>query len=756
MARIHAEAEINGIVQGVGFRPFIHKRVAEFDLSGEIRNTPFGVSLSLEGERERVEKFLDTLKESAPPLAAIYEIKKSYSEALSGYSGFSIKESVSGKEKRTFISPDMAVCDDCVSELFDKGDRRYRFPFINCTNCGPRFTITRDIPYDRKNTTMENFPMCEKCEAEYSDIDNRRYHAQPDCCGDCGPKLTFLDNNCEEVAGDAIENAKSLLSSGGICAIKGLGGYHLAVRADQRDSVRLLRERKRREEKPFAVMCRDIAVAREVCEISASEEKLLTSPRRPIVLLKKKRKEDFSYISENGYIGVMLPYTPVHHLIMEDGLDFLIMTSANLSDLPIIYKEEEVAESLRSIADGYLINNREIYTRCDDSLVWEYEGREYFARRSRGYVPLPVRVNGLKRNILACGAEQKASFSVSRDGLVFPSAHIGDLKNMETLSCFEEQVEHFERIFDIKPELLVCDMHPDYLSSEYARRRAKRENIPLRAVYHHHAHMASCMADNGVEEKCIGIVWDGTGYGMDGTSWGAEILYGDFKEFERVGTAREITLPGGDRATREISRIGISLLLDSGVSPEEIFGESAGRIKSLIGSNINCPRVSSMGRLFDGVSAIVGIRETVSFEGQAAMLLEAAADESEKVYPYEIENRDGVYVFDFRPMIRKLSEDVKNKVSTSDIASAFMNTLIKSAVETAVKISEEKKCKNVVISGGSFQNMYILKKIVPALRARGLTAYTHRQVSTNDEGISLGQLMIAERGGGEDVSCSAT
>jgi len=755
MGKIHADVSINGIVQGVGFRPFIHKRVSEFCLSGRIRNTSFGVELSLEGERERIEEFLETLALSAPPLAKIYELRTVFSETLSVYVGFEISESEAG-ERKTFISPDTAVCEDCRSELFDSSDRRFRYPFINCTNCGPRFTITRDVPYDRKNTTMSAFPMCAPCAEEYADIESRRYHAQPDCCEDCGPHLFFLDDMGVEVGGDAIENAKALLSSGGICAIKGLGGYHLACRADKAETVLRLRERKRRDEKPFAVMCRDVETAKELAFISAEEERILTSRARPIVLLRKRDKTALSHISENGYIGIMLPYTPVHHLLMEGSLSFLVMTSANISELPIIYKDEEAKAVLSSVADGFLANDREIFVRCDDSLVWEFRGKEYFARRSRGYAPLPVSVADSKRRILAVGAEQKASFSLSRDGMVFPSAHIGDMKNLETLSCFEEQVEHFEKIFDVKPELIVCDMHPDYLSGEYARRRAKREGIPLRGVYHHHAHMASCMADNGLDGDVLGIIWDGTGAGKDGKAWGAELLCGGYASFSRLATMRGITLPGGDIATKEITRIGASLLVSAGLDPTSFFGARGTLATKILESGINCPTVSSMGRMFDGVAAILGIREVASFEGQAATLLEAAAEDTEKVYAYSLCREDGLCVLDWREMILEIAKDKQAGVPISEIAAAFMNTMVASFASVAKREAEERSLHRVVLSGGSFQNMYMLKRLCKKLSAEGLSVYTHSRVSANDEGLSLGQLMIAERGGGENVPCSTT
>ena len=734
MSGIHADIRITGIVQGVGFRPFVHRLVTSFSLCGEVKNTSFGASLSLEGEKEKIIGFLSELRENPPPLAYIENVEVSYSEKLSGYETFGISESERGDLRRTLISPDVATCPDCLRELYDRENKRYRYPFINCTNCGPRFTITKDIPYDRKNTTMSSFPLCKVCNEEYTDIENRRYHAEPVCCEECGPKLSFLDEAGEEVNGDALSLARDMIEQGKIIAVKGLGGFHIACDAENEETVRLLRKRKRRDEKPFAIMCRDVNEARRFAEISKDEERYLTSHRRPIVLLRKKEKGSLSYISENGYIGIMLPYTPVHHMLLEENLSSVVMTSANISDLPIIYKDEEMYEKLRGICDGFLTNNRDIYMRCDDSLMWVRNGKEYFARRSRGYVPYPITSKKELPEILACGAEQKASFSISRAHHVFPSQHIGDLKNVESLENFEKQIARFERMLDVSPKAIVCDMHPDYLSSEYAEERAKRENIPLIKVQHHHAHMASCMADNGYDGKCIGIIWDGTGLGTDGKVWGAEFLTGDFATFERKGTILPIKLPGGDRATKEIHRIGKSLLLSAGI---DISDES---IKKVCALNINCPEATSMGRLFDGVSAISGVCENASYEGQGAVLLESVASEnSEKVYPFKIEKRDGLYVFDRRDMIFEISKE-KN---ASDIAAAFMNTLVSMASEIAKKISEDTKIKTVALSGGSFQNMYILNRLEKKLSDMGFRVLTHHRVSCNDEGISLGQLHIA-------------
>lgn len=737
MKKIHAEIRIYGIVQGVGFRPFVHKKASEFSLCGAVKNTSYGAFLELEGEQSAVDSFITNLRDDAPKLAFIEKILCERSNALCGYESFEIEESERGVSRRTLISPDVATCEDCLRELFSKGDRRYKYPFINCTNCGPRFTIVRDIPYDRKNTTMEPFPMCDKCRSEYGDIEDRRYHAQPDCCEECGPSLCFYDEDGVPIDGDAIEAAKKHLADGKIIAVKGLGGVHLACRCDDEAAVRRLRERKLRDEKPFAIMCRDIDAARRYAVVSQSEENLLTSHRRPIVLLSKKNRKELMHISENGYVGIMLPYTPVHHLLLSDGQESLVMTSANLSDLPIIYKDEECLSLLRGVADGFLLNNREIHVRCDDSLLWEIDGREYFVRRSRGYAPHPVISEKSLPAILACGAEQKASFALSREYHVFPSQHIGDLKNLETLDSYEEQIAHFENIFDVKPCAIACDMHPDYMSSEYAAARAERDGVPLFRIQHHHAHMASCMADNGYDGECIGIIWDGTGLGTDGKAWGAEFLVGGFSSFERRGTIVPIRLPGGDRAAKDIKRIAASLLDSAGLPCDEA-------VKTILDASINCPEVTGMGRLFDGISALLGICEVASYEGRGAVLLEAVAEEGvDDVYPYGIERKNGIYVFDWRDMIRAIEQEIKDGVSKEKSAATFMNTLISFAAETAERISRDTGIKTVALSGGTFQNMYVLKRLVKVLEARGLRVLTHRRVSCNDEGISLGQLYVA-------------
>jgi len=758
MEKIRANLKINGIVQGVGFRPFIHRQVTEYGLFGWIRNTSEGVELELEGSAKAVDCFVKELKPKAPKLAVIETVSVEYSDKLRNYLDFQIIQSKSLELRNTLISPDVGICEDCLRELFDSTDRRNHYPFINCTNCGPRFTIIKDVPYDRVKTTMAAFPMCEDCAKEYGDINDRRYHAQPDCCEVCGPNLFYLNGDAKPVDGEPIALAAEALWRGDIVAVKGLGGIHLACRCDDESVVEKLRQRKHRDEKPFALMCKDVDVIKRFCDVSEAEEELLLSHRRPIILLKKKEKSSLLHVSENAYVGVMLPYTPVHYLLFEQAPDCLIMTSANRSDTPIQIKNEEALEQLAGIADGFLLNNRDIENRCDDSLLWMVDGAEYFVRRSRGYAPFPLTMQQGKGGTLACGAEQKATFSLSKNNYVFLAPHIGDLKNVQTLESYENQIALYERLFDTKVERIVCDLHPDYLSTNYAEQRAEKEDLPLLRVQHHHAHMAACMADNGLEGPCIGIVWDGTGFGTDGTMWGGEFLSGDYGAFKRCGNLRPMKLPGGDKAAKELWRTAIALLLDAGVEPDEFFPEKeVQRMKIMISADLNCPKSSSMGRLFDGVSALLGIKMQASYEGQGAVLLEAAAAENcEKVYPYCFYEENGRYIVDYRDMIRAICQGKRDGEPVEMQAATFMNTMICMAVELCQMIRKESGLKRVVLSGGTFQNLYMLKRLSEQLEREDFAVYRHRRVSTNDEGISFGQTAIAEKGIETNVSCSTT
>ena len=735
----HVWIHIRGIVQGVGFRPFIHKLVRDRGLNGWIKNSSSGVELALEGEREALERFVAELPQKAPKLAVIEEIRCEYSPRLEGFRDFRILGSKTEAARDTLISPDIAICDDCLLELLDPKDRRYRYPFINCTNCGPRFTIIKDVPYDRVKTSMGVFPMCPDCDREYHDIENRRYHAQPDCCPVCGPAVFYLDAGGVRVEGDAIALARQAIRDGKIVAVKGLGGIHLACRCDDPAIVRELRRRKRRDEKPFALMARNADCAAKICELSSAERKILEGFRRPIVLL-RKRAPGLEHISENGFVGVMLPYTPLHVLLFGDDFDLLVMTSANRSDTPMMVGNDEAVEKLRGVADGFLLHDREIQTRCDDSLCWVLGGQEYFARRSRGYVPFPVRMERELLPVLACGAEQKASFCMPRGSYAFPCQHIGDLKNLETYTHYTGQIAHFERLFDIRPGALACDLHPDYLSTEYAAERADREGLPLFRIQHHHAHMASCMADNAFEDRCIALVWDGTGLGEDGTVWGGECLIGDFLGYERFGSIRPIPLIGGDRATEETDRVAFALLREAGLDTAEIA--KGALYEQMLSAGLNCPLSSGMGRLFDGVAALLGIKSLCSYEGQGAVLLEAAAGQDESLYPLAFEGAP--LRFDWRPMIRALVSERGAGVPASVIAARFHNTLIEMAVRQCLAAREASGLSTAALSGGSFQNMILMDRLPARLEDEGFRVLRHRRVSCNDEGLSLGQLMIAD------------
>lgn len=734
--------EIRGIVQGVGFRPYVHKMVEKYGFSGWIRNTSYGAQLELAGSRRALLHFLDDLKKSPPPLALIEGVEYTAVEARE-YSGFRIIESERSGHMETLVSPDVGICADCARELLDPADRRYKYPFINCTNCGPRFTIIKSVPYDRASTSMAAFPMCGDCAAEFADIRDRRYHAQPNCCPECGPECFFLDGHGRPVPGDAIELARRALKAGEIVCVKGLGGMHLACLPEP-ETVRELRARKRRDEKPFAVMCRSVDCARDICRVSADEAAALEGHRKPIVLLEKLDYSALTHLSENACVGVMLPYTPLHILLMGTDIDCLVMTSANISETPIISSNAEALAELAGVADGFLLHDREIVTKCDDSLIRIYNGRDYPLRRSRGYVPYPVSVP-VEHMLLACGAEQKASFCLSKRSHAFPSQHMGDLKNARTLDNWERQIEHFSALYDIAPEAIACDMHPDYLSTAYAEERAESDAVPLLRVQHHHAHMAACMADNGLEGDCLGLIWDGTGYGSDGRIWGAEVLAGGYKAFRRVGTMRPVALAGGDAAIDGIWRVGLALLRDSGLDTSRFAGEDGYEtVLKMLQTGTNCPESSGMGRLFDGVAAILGIRRKAGYEGQGAVLLEAAALAGEGgAYPYELCGGE-VLTLDWRPTVRALTSELDGGVEVPVIAARFMNTLIRAAAEQLARLAAETGLGRVALSGGVFQNMYIMDRLPERLRAQGLEVYTHSRVSANDEGISLGQLMILE------------
>lgn len=760
---------IAGIVQGVGFRPFLHRLARTYDLAGWARNTSGGLEAELEGEEGALDAFVEEIRRCPPPMAAVEDVSAEGPYAPAGYKTFVIRESLLSEET-TLLSPDMAPCPACRRELFSPGDRRYRYPFLNCTDCGPRYSIVRALPYDRKNTSMDRFAMCPACAAEYRDVDDRRYHAQPDCCADCGPKARFLDaaGTVKHAAlQDPIALAQRLLARGGILAVKGTGGIHLACDARNASAVKRLRRRKGRPARPLAAMCRDLAAAESICFLSPEEKRLLSSPRSPILLAKKRCPGDFSDVSFSPRLGIMLPYTPLHLLLLDGtagGPDLLVMTSANVSGCPVLIDDEEAVRALAGIADGFLLHDRPIENRCDDSLLMEVGGEPYFFRRSRGYAPQPVSAAGDVSGICALGAEQKASFALGRERHVFLSPHIGDLKNLETLEHYETALQTYSRLFRIAPSLLVCDLHPDYFSTGVARRMARREGLPLLQVQHHWAHMAACMADNRLDGTAFGIVWDGVGLGDDGSVWGAEFLEGDFSSFRRLGSIRPVSLPGGDRAVSEIGRLALSLLWDAGTEARGLVPLEDDRyeaVLALLSSGLSCPKVSSMGRLLDGCCALLLGHGSVSYEGEGPARLEALAlpgsfpdrgGAPPCPWPLEFYEEEGLRRFDTRPLIRAAAAERAAGRPAGEIASRLLLTLCHMAREQCIALNPGKL--PVVLSGGVFQNRFLLDGVTALLTEAGYRVFRHRRVSPNDEGICLGQLSIAaEKRRNQNVPC---
>jgi hydrogenase maturation protein HypF len=743
--------EVEGIVQGVGFRPFIFRLAATHGISGWVKNTSGGVIIEAEGEADAVSAFLNDISAEAPPLAVITDLRSSRIDTV-GEKGFIILKSEAG-ENRAQISPDCDVCDDCLRELFDPNDRRYLYPFINCTNCGPRYSIITGVPYDRPFTTMSVFPMCEECRREYEDPMDRRFHAQPVACPVCGPHLEMTDGSGGRIKGDPLKTAVRVLKEGGILAVKGIGGYHLAVDACNDGAVRELRRRKQRDEKPFALMSPDMGAIARFARFDQMEKRLLSGPERPIVLLPKLEGNPIAPLvaPANGYFGVMLPGAPLHHLLLRDNFTALIMTSGNISDEPIVYRDEEARERLSGIADMFLSHNREIHTRSDDSVIRVFQGNPLFLRRSRGYVPRSIRLPAPQRSVLALGAELKTVVCLTREDRAFLSQHIGDLKNAATLQSLEDTVSHLERILDIRPEVVAHDLHPDYLSSVFA---AGLKEVRLEPVQHHHAHMASCMAENGLEGESIGVVYDGVGYGLDGTIWGGEFLLGDYRAFRRVGHFRTVAMPGGDAAVREPLRMALSYLFDA--YGEGLYGKPIPCLAQvndrerqiylkMLRQGINSPLTSSCGRLFDAVSAMLDVRSRVSYEGQAAIELEALAEgaDTDEIYPYSIISANGSLILDMRPIIEGVVSDIEISEPGAVIARRFHNTVAMSTTDLCVKIREATGVNRVVLSGGSFQNKLLTNGIFNGLSDEGFEVFTHRLAPPNDGGLSLGQAVIA-------------
>src|SRR5215204_4079226 len=759
------EISVRGIVQGVGFRPFIYALARRHGLGGLVRNDAEGVHIEAEGAPEELDLFLREIEVEAPPLAVI-EAVAWRPLAVLDEGEFRIEESREGAQRRALISPDVATCEDCLGELFDPTNRRYRYPFTNCTNCGPRFTITRSVPYDRATTTMSGFEMCPDCRREYEDPANRRFHAQPNACPVCGPHVRLLDRFGHELYAspdDPIARSARMLRGRAVVAIKGLGGYHLACDPFDEKAVRTLRGRKVRQDKPFALMARDLAQVRELCRVSPEEEALLTSPARPIVLL--ERRENTGVAEEvaprQSTLGVMLAYTPLHHLLLRDAGIPLVMTSGNNSDEPIAYRDEEALDQLCEIADYFLVHDREIHMRCDDTVIRTVGRDPYPIRRSRGYAPTPLPLaEGFARHTLACGGELKNTFCLAKDRHAFMSHHIGDMENYETLRSFKQGIEHYCRLFDVSPELTAYDLHPEYLSTKYAR-ELEETGLPAVGVQHHHAHVASCLADNErpADEHVIGVALDGTGYGTDGAVWGGEFFEGSLNRgFTRLVHLEYAPLPGGSAAIRQPWRMALAQLIslygeeDTLKLPLAAVREAGERnvrlIARLVEHKLNTPPTSSAGRLFDAVAALTGVpgTERTTYEGQAAVELElAAGGPADRGYPFRLRPKDQGWIVETGEIIHEVVEDLLAGRATGEISSRFHRTMAEVVAAGCEKIRGAGGTTAVALSGGSFQNMLLLQQVIKLLEGKGFQLYRHRRVPANDGGLALGQAILADR-----------
>jgi len=763
-----ASISVRGIVQGVGFRPFVYGLAVEHNLKGWVYNTSEDVKIEVEGEAKAVEQFVRELETEAPPLAHIENVNIEYNPPRH-YKNFEIRHSQAQEGKYQLISPDVATCQPCLDELLNPEDRRYHYPFTNCTNCGPRFTIIEDMPYDRPKTTMRSFQMCSQCQAEYDNPLDRRFHAQPNACPRCGPQVELVDNQGNLVTeSNPIAAASQLLKKGKILAIKGLGGFLLACDATNDTVVKTLRRRKKRSSKPFAIMVTDIDKAKRHCYVSPEEEDLLTSPQSPIVLV--KWREDSSVSPEVApnlrFLGVMLPYTPLHHILLRDTDLPLVMTSGNLSEEPIARDNDEALRRLSGIADYFLIHNRDIYSRYDDSVAMVERGTSQLVRRARSYAPYPIRLPFEVKQVLGCGAEEKNTFCLTKDNYAFLSQHIGDMENVETLEHFDSTISLYKELFRIEPEIIAHDLHPDYLATKYAR-ELRESGMKIVPVQHHHAHIASCMADNGLESTVIGVAFDGTGMGADGNIWGGEFLVADYRSYKRIGHLEYLPLPGGAAAIKRPYRTAIGYILTllredaldaviaSGAKQSQLA--SIGKVTEIemevirrqIERRINSPLTSSMGRLFDSISALLDIRGEIDYEGQAAVELEMAAYEEDYVhvqknYPYRIVEDEEISIVHLSDLFSAVIEDLHKDISKGSISVKFHNSIARMTNEMCRLTADKTGITQVALSGGVFQNRLLLRKTINLLESSGFQVFTHRQVPCNDGGISLGQAVIAD------------
>jgi hydrogenase maturation protein HypF len=790
-SKVRLKLAVRGAVQGVGFRPFVFRLAEELKLAGWVNNSPQGVFIEVEGPRVALENFLRRLETEKPPRSFIQSLESTWLDAA-GFEKFEIRASENSGGKSALVLPDVATCPDCLREMFDPANRRFRYPFTNCTNCGPRFSIIESLPYDRANTSMKQFAMCPACQAEYDNPRDRRFHAQPNACPVCGPQLQLWSATGEIIFGgnEALLAAAQMIRRGKIVAVKGIGGFHLFVDARNEKAVRRLRERKRREEKPFALMFPTISAVKQVCEVSELEERALRSPEAPIVLLRKIVNRQSSIVNSvapgNPNLGVMLPSNPLHHLLLLD-LDFpVVATSANLSDEPICTDEHEALERLHGIADAFLVHNRPIVRHLDDSIVRVMLGRETVLRRARGFAPLPVQLKSKVQSpkskvVLAVGAHLKNSVALAVGENVFISQHIGDLETEEANRAFRRVAGDLPKLYDVRPEIVAADLHPDYLSTRFAiemccqRPAGSSKNADgsagkmpaarLIGVQHHVAHVLSCLAENEVSLPALGVAWDGTGYGTDGMIWGGEFFLVRDDSVERVASLRSFRLPGGDAAVREPRRAALGLLFDlfgeaifdrNGLPTVAAFSAAEWTLlETMLKRGLNSPKTSSMGRLFDAVASIAGLRQQMRFEGQAAMELEFALDgiNTDEAYSLPIEEMRGErnqspMILDWQPLIEAVLFDMQGGTGIGEISAKFHNALAEAVVEVARRTGMAR----VAMSGGCFQNRYLIERVVTRLREEKFSPYWHQRVPSNDGGIALGQVIAALRGGSEIVN----
>lgn len=734
-----------GIVQGVGFRPFVYNKAVEYSIKGWVNNNSQGVFIDAEGDENNLYSFLNSIEKNPPPLSRVDSVTYKVMETK-GFKTFKIKESEMEIGRITLISPDVSTCRDCLNDINDKENRRYGYPFTNCTNCGPRFTIIKSIPYDRNKTTMEKFEMCPECLEEYKNPLNRRFHAQPNACPECGPHLFIIDKDGNKVkSGDeeSLKFTRNMLKKGKIFAIKGLGGFHLCCDAKNRNVIKELRNRKRREDKPFAVMAGDITVLSKYCYVNDIEKGTLEGIRKPILIL--NRKENYSLPDDlapgQTTLGAMLPYTPLHYLLFKDGIDLLVMTSANISSLPLEYDNDKAFENLKDTADYFLFHDRDIHIPIDDSVARFMHGKIRLIRRARGYVPDPFNLE-IKESILALGPNMKNTFAINKEGYVFLSQFNGDLENLETINHYKRNIRHFSSIFSFTPKYIAVDCHPGYESTKYGEELSKS---PIR-INHHHAHIVSCLTENNINENVIGISFDGTGYGTDGKIWGSEFLICGRKSFERACHLNYVSLQGGDKSIIEPYRMAVSYLMNS--LPEtdafkkvlSLYGEKGSAIFNIIKNRINCIDNCSMGRLFDAAASLAGIRDTINYEGQAAIELEAKIKKGiTDLYSFQIED-DVIKTAD---IIKGILKDREDRLDTGIISAKFHNTIADIILKVSCILRRKYGINKAALSGGVFQNAYLLSNSIDKLEEAGFQVFTQSLFPSNDGGIALGQIVAA-------------